>query len=127
MTQTSLEREQNSRATVVIVIILVIVIVIVVVVVHAVRSLSVSRVLFGVYYYLKTPSTRWFLSIKKNTSVFFEFKSRLHINETKILCQHDRFSKVLLKALARTKGKSINFGTKQRARASISVTQKPVL
>ena len=62
MTQTSLEREQNSRATVVIVIILVIVIVIVVVVVvHAVRSLSVSRVLFGVYYYLKTPSNRWFL------------------------------------------------------------------
>ena len=57
MTQTSLEREQNSRATVVIVIILVIVIVIVVVVVHAVRSLSVSRVLFGVYYYLKTPSS----------------------------------------------------------------------
>ena len=44
--QTSL-KEQNSRATVVIVIILVIVIVIVVVVVHAVRSLSVSRVLFG--------------------------------------------------------------------------------
>tara|TARA_B100000073_G_scaffold103837_1_gene83069 strand:+ start:1910 stop:2710 length:801 start_codon:yes stop_codon:yes gene_type:complete len=55
-------------------------------------------VLFGVYYYLKTPSTRWFLSIKKNTSVFFEFKSRLHINETKILCQHDRFSKVLTKS-----------------------------